>query len=97
MQHAVGELTAHVDNDDIHVTAALKAAWNLGVQTAAAALAQAMTNAGDINSLLGRVLQIEDSLFNGIATNPFMFGFNDLTGLIVTHGIYNATLQRVEC
>jgi hypothetical protein len=94
---SIGDLSSHLDNADVHVTAELKAAWNAAIQTAAAALAQAMTNAGNINSLSGRVSQIEDSLFNGITANPFTFGFNDLTGLIITHGIYNAALQRVEC
>ena len=35
-------------------------------------------------------------VFDDITSNPFMFTFDDLTGLIVT-GVWNESLGRIEC
>ncbi|GHU95055.1 hypothetical protein FACS1894208_07210 [Clostridia bacterium] len=94
---AIGSLVTHTEDTDIHVTAALQALWNAASSNALAAFALAQSNLGLINGIDGRVSQIEDSLFNGITANPFTISFSSLSGLLITYGIWNNTLQRVEC
>lgn len=55
----------------------------------------------DINKALlqpieDRVVWLMNRVFDDIASNPFMFAFDDLTGLIVT-GVWNESLGRIEC
>ena len=38
-----------------------------------------------------------DAVFSDITTNPFQITFVDLDGITLTSGIWNATLQRLEC
>lgn len=64
---------------------------------ATAALTLAQSNAGDITELGGRVAQIEDSLFTGITANPFVVTFESLNGLLVTFGVWNTIVRRIEC
>jgi hypothetical protein len=93
----IAELITFTQRTDIFVTQAQKDAWTQAVQNALDALALAQTNAGNINDLTGRMTQIEDSLFGDIAANPFYISFGTLSGLLLTYGVWNATLQRVEC
>lgn len=44
-----------------------------------------------------RIQTLWDALFSDITTNPFTVSFSDLSGVNMTAGIWNATLQRVEC
>ncbi|MDR2044153.1 MAG: hypothetical protein LBQ15_07260 [Clostridium sp.] len=97
VEQAISELIAFSQRTDVFVTPEQKEAWDEAVQTALDALALAQNNEGDITDLGGRVLHIEDSLFNGITANPFTINFDSLTGLLVTHGIWNQTARRVEC
>lgn len=97
IQQAIGSLIAHTEDTDIHVTAALQLLWNVAAANATLALSTAQNNGGLINGLDGRIAQIEDSLYNGITSNPFSVGFADLSGIIVTYGIWNSTLNRIEC
>lgn len=55
----------------------------------------------DINKALlqpieDRVVWLMNRVFDDISDNPFMLTFNDLNGLTVT-GIWNQTLERIEC
>lgn len=49
-----------------------------------------------IQNVTARVEMIEAVLFNDITTNPFLILFDNLTGVVAT-GVWNATLQRIEC
>ena len=55
----------------------------------------------DINRALlqpieDRVVWLMNRVFDDITSNPFMFSFNDLTGLTVT-GVWCESLGRIEC
>ena len=71
--------------------------WNEAYDNALRALELGYENAGSIIGLTGRVLQMEDSLFNEITANPFIVSFENLDGLNVIRGIWNPTFQRIEC
>lgn len=49
-----------------------------------------------IQTNTARIELIEAVLFNEITTNPFLILFDDLDGITST-GVWNATLQRIEC
>lgn len=38
-----------------------------------------------------------DAVFSDITTNPFQITFVDLEGITLSSGVWNATLQRLEC
>ena len=48
------------------------------------------------NALDARVDLIEAVIFNDITENPFLILFDDLDGVMST-GIWNENLQRIEC
>lgn len=55
----------------------------------------------DINRALlqpieDRVVWLMNRVFDDITSNPFMFAFNDLTGLTIT-GVWDESLGRIEC
>lgn len=43
-----------------------------------------------------RAALLEAVLFNDISTNPFLVRFDNLNGVTAT-GVWNKTLQRIEC
>lgn len=49
-----------------------------------------------ITALQDRVKLIENVLFNDITANPFLIAFDNLGG-IITSGVWNEELQRIEC
>lgn len=49
-----------------------------------------------ITALQDRVKLIENVLFNDITANPFLIAFDNLDG-IITGGVWNEALQRIEC
>lgn len=49
-----------------------------------------------ITALTARVDLIEAVIFNDITDNPFLILFDDLTG-VTTTGVWNESLQRIEC
>ena len=49
-----------------------------------------------ITALQDRVKLIENVLFNDITANPFLIVFDNLDG-IITSGVWNEELQRIEC
>ncbi|MBE6012074.1 MAG: hypothetical protein E7234_05905 [Lachnospiraceae bacterium] len=50
-----------------------------------------------ISALSGKVGRIEDAIFNNITANPFILTFDNLDGIILTKGVWNRELQRIEC
>jgi hypothetical protein len=97
IQQAINDLITFSQRTDIFVTPQQVAAWNGAIITAAAALALAQENAGNMTDIEGRLTQIEDSIWSGITTNPFSISFEDLSGLVLTFGVWNQILRRIEC
>jgi hypothetical protein len=97
IQGIINDLIAFTQRTDIFVTPEQVAAWNAAIATANAALALAQENAGNLTDIEGRLGQIEDSLWSGITSNPFSISFEDLNGLVVTYGIWNQVLRRIQC
>lgn len=94
---AIVDLAAHINNGDIHTTAAQKSAWNASAQTAADALAAASTAAAEASALASRVARVEDGLFSNITGNPFLTSFENVDGIAVVKGAWNAGKARLEC
>jgi len=92
----LASLVAFTQNEDIFVTPEQKAAWTLMGQIANDALALAQAGAGELVDHEARIAQLEDAMFNQIHTNPFLVTFNNLAGVIVSRGIHNQTLRRIE-
>ena len=44
-----------------------------------------------------KITTLWDAVFGDIVTNPFQITFVDLEGITLTTGIWNASLQRLEC
>jgi hypothetical protein len=44
-----------------------------------------------------KIVTLWDAVFSDITTNPFQITFVDLDGITLTSGVWNATLQRLEC
>jgi hypothetical protein len=61
----------------------------------AAASVVALQNATAQNT--SKVSTLWDAVFSDITANPFQLTFADLTGITMTHGVWNAALQRLEC
>lgn len=74
----------------------------LALARQAIAIAQAAeASANDLSNAVGqntsKIATLWDAVFSDITTNPFQIAFADLTGITLTAGIWNATLQRLEC
>lgn len=44
-----------------------------------------------------KISTLWDAVFNDITTNPFQISFADLDGIALSSGVWNETLQRLEC
>lgn len=44
-----------------------------------------------------KIQTLWDAVFSEITTNPFQITFVDLSGITLSAGVWNATLQRLEC
>lgn len=44
-----------------------------------------------------KIKTLWDAVFSEITSNPFQITFGDLAGITLTSGIWNKTLQRLEC
>ena len=44
-----------------------------------------------------KIQTLWDAVFSEITSNPFQITFADLSGITLSSGIWNATLQRLEC
>lgn len=49
-----------------------------------------------ISALTSRVTMLESVIFNDIHTNPYLILFDNLEG-VIAGGVWNASLQRIEC
>ena len=49
------------------------------------------------NALKVKVDALWDAVFSDITSNPFQITFADLTGITLKSGVWNASLQRLEC
>lgn len=94
---AISGLIAHTEDGEIHTTAAQKAGWTEGVQTAEQAAENVANALNRITGLESRVARVEDGLFNNITGNPFLVSFDSLAGIMMAKGIWNESLKRVEC
>ena len=94
---SIGAQTSHISDTDIHVTAAAQSAWNAAVTDSTAAKQLAESNSGNISTIQGQIELIMEALYSDITANPWSISFNNLDGITVTHGIYNAVKQRIEC
>ena len=94
---AIGTLTTHVSDENVHVTTEKQAAWDKAVADSAAALTLANTNSGCISTIQGQIEQIMESIYSDVTANPWAISFDNLDGITVTYGIYNAVKQRIDC
>jgi RNAse (barnase) inhibitor barstar len=67
------------------------------VEAADEAQAAVVTLGTAVQDNTAKIQTLWDALFSDITTNPFTVSFADLSGVNMTAGIWNATLQRVEC
>ena len=44
-----------------------------------------------------KIQTLWDAVFSDITANPFQITFVDLSGITLSSGVWNATLQRLEC
>ena len=55
----------------------------------------------DLSNAVGqntsKIATLWDAVFSDITTNPFQITFANLDGITLTSGVWNATLQRLEC
>ena len=86
----------HFENTEIHCSIEEKERWNNADQLS-------KSNKVEIDLLkLGqeshdsRLKRLEDSLFNDIIGNPYLITFADLEGIILTKGIWNKKMKRLE-
>jgi len=95
MNQVVAELVAFTQQD--FLSPEERARWDQAALDAAAALAAALQNAGNIVDMQGQIAQLQESIFHAITANPFMITFANLNGLIITRGVWNATYHKIEC
>ena|GEM_PF-5232717 len=91
----IAELIASAQQSSINPEE--RARWEQAYLNAVTALDMAQNNAGSIADLNGRLLQVEDSIFNEITANLFTITFDTLTGLNVIRGVWNRSNHRIEC
>lgn len=68
----------------------------------AIAIAQAAeASVNDLSNAVGqntsKIATLWDAVFSDITSNPFQITFADLTGITLKSGVWNASLQRLEC
>lgn len=74
----------------------------LALSRQAIAIAQAAeASANDLSNAVGqntsKIATLWDAVFSDITSNPFQITFADLTGITLKSGVWNASLQRLEC
>ena len=74
----------------------------LALARQAIAIAQvAEASANDLSNAVGqntsKIATLWDAVFSDITSNPFQITFADLTGITLKSGVWNASLQRLEC
>ena len=74
----------------------------LALARQAIAITQAAeASVNDLSNTVGqntsKIATLWDAVFSEITSNPFQITFVDLSGITLSSGIWNATLQRLEC
>ena len=68
--------------------------WNVSIY-------QQIPRGGYISNVVqqntSKITTLWDAVFGDITTNPFQITFANLDGITLTSGVWNATLQRLEC
>ena len=75
--------------------AILLAQQAVGIAEQAAAAVVNLSNVVQQNT--SKITTLWDAVFGDITTNPFQITFANLDGITLTSGVWNATLQRLEC
>lgn len=75
--------------------AILLAQQAVGIAEQAAAAVVDLSNAVQQNT--SKITTLWDAVFGDITTNPFTITFSNLDGITLVSGVWNATLQRLEC
>ncbi len=75
----------------------VSAAINSAANDSSRALELVETQGGEIITLQSKVQQLSGLVDNGITANPYSISFDNLDGIVVNHGVYNAAKQRIEC
>lgn len=96
-QTAINDLIQHISDPVPHVSEDEREKWNKAAQDAEKAWKAAQENAAEITELRGKIVRIEDAIFNNISANPFLVSFGDLTGIVIIKGVWNVEKQRIEC
>lgn len=52
---------------------------------------------GTVAQNTSKITTLWDAVFGDITTNPFQITFADLSGITLVTGVWNASLQRLEC
>ena len=75
--------------------AILLAQQAVGIAEQAAAAVVDLSNVVQQNT--SKITTLWDAVYGDITTNPFQITFANLDGITLTSGVWNATLQRLEC
>ena len=75
--------------------AILLAQQAVGIAEQAAAAVVDLSNVVQQNT--SKITTLWDAVFGDITTNPFQITFANLDGITLPSGVWNATLQRLEC
>lgn len=67
------------------------------VQTANEAKQAAIDLNKAVTQNTSKIQTLWDAVFSDITANPFQITFVDLSGITLSSGVWNATLQRLEC
>lgn len=67
------------------------------VEIAQQAAASVVDLSNAVQQNTSKITTLWDAVFGDITTNPFQITFANLDGITLTSGVWNATLQRLEC
>lgn len=70
---------------------------NLAIEIARAAQQAVVDLTKTVQQNTSKIATLWDAVFSDITTNPFQITFVDLEGITLTSGVWNSTLQRLEC
>lgn len=70
---------------------------NLAIEIANAARQAVIDLTKAVQQNTSKIATLWDAVFSDITTNPFQITFVDLEGITLTSGVWNSTLQRLEC
>lgn len=70
---------------------------NLAIEIANAAQQAVIDLTKTVQQNTSKIATLWDAVFSDITTNPFQITFVDLDGITLASGVWNSTLQRLEC